>query len=298
MKIKLVLRPGEFTSFTSYYLEEFWREYFDIQWYDSTQTYQQADTVFVVWWDNANSVWAQRMQDQGYHVAVDNLWETATGNINGYWLENSNWFWYNESLWWTALGYNDFQPSPNPTLLAFMPIRRKAPIRDHIVDRLHSVLNSMLWSYHNKPLPNDTTDPDQGQRYYHPDWYNQTYSSLVVETKQHGSMFITEKTFKPMAFYHPFQIIGVPGTLTELRKLGFETFDNLFDESYDSIEDIGTRIDKIINNLQQIKLIPYDNLTIEKLHHNQARFFDVNLVKQRMVTEIIEPLLEYAHKTL
>jgi hypothetical protein len=293
MKIKLVLRPNEFTSFTSYYLESFWREYFDIEYYDSGCKYDRANTVFAVWWMNADTEWPKQMQENGYLVAVDNLWERSTGRTDYHWMENPWWFWYNESLWWTALGLDQYRPNKQLVYTAFMPIRRAKPARDIIVDRLGNLKQTMLWSYQNQTLPYDTQDLDQGQRHASPFWYDSSYSSLVVETRQQDPLYITEKTFKPVAFYHPFQVIAMPGVLAKLKEQGFETYSNLFDESYDTIEDLDQRLAIIINNLKEIKLIEYDLLTKEKMQYNHNRFFDTDLVKQRIVTEIINPLINY-----
>jgi hypothetical protein len=174
-----------------------------------------------------------------------------------------------------------------------MPIRRAKPARDIIVDRLGNLKQTMLWSYQNQTLPYDTQDLDQGQRHASPFWYDSSYSSLVVETRQQDPLYITEKTFKPVAFYHPFQVIAMPGVLAKLKEQGFETYSNLFDESYDTIEDLDQRLAIIINNLKEIKLIEYDLLTKEKMQYNHNRFFDTDLVKQRIVTEIINPLINY-----
>jgi hypothetical protein len=293
MKIKLVLRPNEFTSFTSYYLESFWGEYFDIEYYDPARTYNRDSTVFVVWWKNADTEWPKQMRENGYCVAVDNLWEQSTGRTDYHWIENFWWFWYNESLWWPALGLDQYRPDKHVLYTAFMPIRRAKPQRDIIVDKLGDLKQTMLWSYKNQTLPDDTQDLDQGQRYISSTWYDNTYSSLVIETSQQGPLFITEKTFKPVAFYHPFQVIAMPGILNKLKEQGFETYSNLFDESYDTIEDLDQRLDVIISNLKEIKLIEYNSLTQNKMQHNHNRFFDTDLVKQRIVTEIINPLINY-----
>ena len=81
MKNKLVLRPNEFTSFTSYYLEEFWSRYFDISLYESNKTYDQSGTVFAVWWMNADDEYSRRLLDQGHKVIVDNLWEIPANRL-------------------------------------------------------------------------------------------------------------------------------------------------------------------------------------------------------------------------
>lgn len=296
-KIKLVLRPGEFTSFTSYYLEPLWKEHFDLEWYDSTQTYDRKNTLFVIWHTNADTVWAKQMKDMGFCVAVDNLWETSSNRTDYYWIENIMWFWYNESLWWTKLGLDQYRPSKKIQYTTFMPLRRRNATRDYIVTKLGDYKNNILWSYYNKSLPGDTQDVNQGQRYANPLWYDSTYSSLVVETSQIGQMFITEKTFKPMAFYHPFQIIAMPGILKKLKEQGFETYNNLFDEAYDGIEDFDQRMLIIINNLKEIKSTEYDLLTQEKLTFNRDRFFNVTMVKERIVNEIINPLIEYVQSS-
>ena len=295
MKIKLVLRPNEFTSFTSFYLESLWKEYFDIEYYNSTTSYDRSATIFAIWWTNANTEWPRRMRDLGYHIVVDNLWEKTQNKNDYHWMENSQWFWYNESLWWTTLGHQQYRPSKQLSFKAFMPVGRICKARDHIVDTLEDYKHEMLWSYRQQRLPNDTQDPALRQRYVDPFWYNSTYSSLVVETNQAGPVFISEKTFKPVAFYHPFQVIAMPGILKELKSHGFETYSNLFDESYDCVEDFDQRLSIIINNLKAITLTNYDAITQEKLEHNHNRFFDTSLVKDRIVKEIINPIIEYAH---
>ena len=68
--------------------------------------------------------------------------------------------------------------------------------------------------------------------------YENTYFSLISETYffDNQTMFFTEKTFKPIAFQHPFMVFGMKGTLQFLKYLGFETYDHIFDESYDSLD--------------------------------------------------------------
>ena len=42
--------------------------------------------------------------------------------------------------------------------------------------------------------------------------------------------FITEKTFKPIMYGHPFIVLGNPGIMSQLESWGFMTFNNLFDQ--------------------------------------------------------------------
>jgi hypothetical protein len=96
-----------------------------------------------------------------------------------------------------------------------------------------------------------------------------------------------------MAFYHPFLTFGQRGILKHLQGQGFETFENLFDESYDQELTIDARLDKVIANIQNFKKCPYDSLTIEKLKHNHELFFNTELVHRKLITEIVEPIINY-----
>ena len=295
MKYNLVLRPNEFTSFTSHYLISFWSRYFDISIYDPDKTYDRSGTVFAVWWRNANDEYSQRLRDQGYRVIVDNLWEMSANRTDYYWLENINWFWYNESLWWRALGYREYQPNKNYSKLSLMPIRQQKDIRDHIVDKMGARLDNFVWSYRGQQLPGDISwDTGWYQRFFNPKWYDDTYFSTVVESTQHGpSDFMSEKIFKPFAYYHPFVVIGQHQLLTRLHELGFETYENLFDESYDEIVDFDQRLDAVIKNIDNFNTQPYDSITLGKLQHNHDHYFDQALVESKIVSEIVEPLIHY-----
>ena len=91
-----------------------------------------------------------------------------------------------------------------------------------------------------------------------------------------------------------------------LKDLGFETFDNLFDESYDPINsqhilgDNNTHDKKlkiIIDNVKNFKKGPRDPLTQQKIQHNHAHFTDMALVESKFVKEIINPLLEFLNES-
>lgn len=94
------------------------------------------------------------------------------------------------------------------------------------------------------------------------DMWNRAYFSIVNETGvSKGSIFITEKTIRPMIYFHPFIVYGNPNTLKELRNMGFETFPEFFDESYDTIEDENERLSAIIANVERVCF-----LSLEELH--------------------------------
>ena len=67
--------------------------------------------------------------------------------------------------------------------------------------------------------------------------YKSTYFSIVTETLfyEFGN-YLSEKTWKPIAHLHPFIFVGRPGMLKFLHSLGFKTFSEYWDESYDTVE--------------------------------------------------------------
>jgi len=88
---------------------------------------------------------------------------------------------------------------------------------------------------------------------YTSEYYKQTLVSIVTETNfTANECTLTEKSFKPLLHKHPFIIFGVPGALQGLRDLGFQTFGQFWDESYDTTEDPGQRFIKIANIMKKI----------------------------------------------
>jgi len=294
-KIKLLLRPDEFTSFQPNHLQDFWNRYFTIELFDEKKSYDSR-AILVAWCNNSDDPQLKALQQQGLKVAIDNMWEYPTNGTDFYWIECRNWFWYNESLWWRALDQHTITVAHNPTKLAFMPMRFNKPSRRALKKIMEPFLDQFIWSFVDKKLPGDI-DPSSTlyQRYVNPDWYSNTYFSIVSETKSTNDMpWPTEKSFKPIAYYHPYMIAGQKGCLQYLRNLGFETFDNMFDESYDLLENYNDRINLIAQNVKEFCPEPYTQLTIEKMKHNHNLFFDQPLVENKIIQEIVHPLLEYA----
>jgi hypothetical protein len=67
--------------------------------------------------------------------------------------------------------------------------------------------------------------------------YNQTAYTIVAETVDEHTIFLTEKTAKPMVAKRLFVVFTAMGFLAYLRSLGFRTFGSVIDESYDQEPD-------------------------------------------------------------
>jgi hypothetical protein len=69
------------------------------------------------------------------------------------------------------------------------------------------------------------------------DHYHKFAVELCLETMTlGGSFFPTEKIARPIVGLKPFVVYGARNYLANLRRLGFETFGDVWDESYDQYE--------------------------------------------------------------
>jgi hypothetical protein len=115
----------------------------------------------------------------------------------------------------------------------------------------------------------------------HPDFYQHSFGSVVNETyiDENHDVFFTEKTMKPLAFRHPFLLFSSAGALEQLRNLGFETFPEYFDESYDLIQSPQQRLEHIFREILRICSLPDSEIALmwrdmlPKLQHNHDVFW-------------------------
>jgi len=296
----VVYHPADPTNLRAPFLEPIWKKFIQIEEYDPGKTYNPATHAF---WTGCldQSKWYTSCHELGCKVIVDHLWESNIDNVstlsNGiFTLRCRNWIWYNESLWYKSLGYNKYVPNKTYTNSFLMLMNLRKPHRDDIIKRIN--LTNALYSYVDRglTLDDDMDHVDHWQRHLSSSWYDSTSFSLVVESKVDQDTFISEKTFKPLAYYHPFIVLGTPNTLAYLCELGFQTFDYLYNEDYDTILDYNQRIDavcKLVDDLiPQHKTMFADSRTQEVLQHNHDLFFH-DSIEQRFVDEIVNQVLDF-----
>jgi hypothetical protein len=114
--------------------------------------------------------------------------------------------------------------------------------------------------------------------------YENSAINLLTETKYPSeelsipSTFISEKTFRALAFPRPFILIGQRHTLKNLQKMGFRTFSDIIDESYDDLPD-SERMDKIQEIILDLSKKPKEEIyimwekCIENYEHNRKSIF-------------------------
>ena len=70
----------------------------------------------------------------------------------------------------------------------------------------------------------------------------------------------SEKTWRPIVNLRPFVIVGVPGSLDNLKDLGFKTFNKWWNESYDNLVDSIDRLLAIVDIIEYIANKPTHKL--------------------------------------
>jgi hypothetical protein len=127
--------------------------------------------------------------------------------------------------------------------------------------------------------------------------YNDTKYSLVSETNDtNNEVFMTEKIWKPIIAQQVFIVHGNYLYLQKLREIGFKTFSNHFDESYDLERNKDKRIDNIVNTCRDLLARNWQDIYLQTQSlrkHNHDLFFN----KEKLSLEInktLELFLEFA----
>lgn len=107
--------------------------------------------------------------------------------------------------------------------------------------------------------------------------YSSSYLHLVTETTVVPKLFVTEKTWKPVAAGQLFLVHGSPHTIKYLRDQGVDVFDDIIDHKYyDSEIDWQVRADRIhqlIDSLVKQDLAEIYAQTVERRAANKLNFF-------------------------
>lgn len=130
-------------------------------------------------------------------------------------------------------------------------------------------------------------------------FYENSLVSIVTETNYNlSTVTLTEKSFKPIKEKHPFIIVGAQGSLEAMRNLGYKTFGEFWDESYDKIHDPKARMVAIVNVCREIG--SWDNQKILEFKRGVKDILDYNfnllrqspeeLVSERIAKTMINQL--------
>jgi len=120
-------------------------------------------------------------------------------------------------------------------------------------------------------------------------FYENSYFSVVTETLYYPlyavpnqvcaeyvpafiGLFLTEKTYKPIAMKHPFILLAPAHSLRALRERGYKTFSPLIDESYDEIENDNLRLQAVVEEVKRLSksdLVEFSHQVKDIVEHNE-----------------------------
>lgn len=107
--------------------------------------------------------------------------------------------------------------------------------------------------------------------------YDYTKYSVICETLHNGPFFMTEKTGKVLFCKRVFIVFSTPLFLHNLKLLGFKTFSDVIDESYDNEYDSVRRFQKAfdqVNFLAQQNFLSVIDQLQYVLDHNHKRLLE------------------------
>ena len=114
---------------------------------------------------------------------------------------------------------------------------------------------------------------------------NSYFSFITESSMSHSNWFkVTEKTWKVIGF-QPFIVAGDKGILKYLRDRGFQTFPEMFDESYDEISNNVERANFILDEVERVCNMDTEELhkiyvsLLPKIKHNHKLMKNIDMEK-------------------
>lgn len=128
--------------------------------------------------------------------------------------------------------------------------------------------------------------------------FRDSYFSIVPEGE--GGALLSEKIHKPLLYGHPFILLSynhdigefATGMLSRLKEWGFETFPELFDESYDEISNVYLRRRNFkqqilrLYNMETKELQKLCESVVEKCIHNQKTILSLEIPDEQLISKL------------
>ena len=218
---------------------------------------------------------------------------------------------------------------PHPETPLYMCLNRRArPHRRYLLDQLycHNLHEKGIVSYHiedmeffkyyinnfespsveyfqNNPRREVDVSLDINQaNNLNPEFHSQTFLHLNTETlHDNRGIFFSEKIFKPIIAGQPFLLLGNPGSLKMLHNMGYKTFSDWWDESYDSDTNWHSRTDTVVQILKHLDTLGLDRLVEMRqemqpvLQHNIDTFRERY---QRYFPTHCQPLIDIINRNM
>ena len=129
-------------------------------------------------------------------------------------------------------------------------------------------------------------------------YYRDSYFSIVPEGEGGGQL--SEKIHKPLLHGHPFILFSynhdigefATGMLSRLKEWGFETFPEMFDESYDEISNVEDRRNNFRQQILRLytmetkELLKLCESVVEKCIHNQKTILSLEIPDTQLISKL------------
>lgn len=102
--------------------------------------------------------------------------------------------------------------------------------------------------------------------------------NIVTETSfVNNELFISEKILKPILMYQPFIVLGPYQYLNQLKKYGYKTFSEFWDESYDNIENPEIRLKVVLELIRDL-----NSKSLKELNELYKKTKDICIYNRRL----------------
>ena len=259
------------------------------------------------------------LHSQGFTFVKNTAWESKENikNMEMYpdipfdhftWTADTSWFWF---YMYNKHKNKRFEFDHSDKKYDYLYLNKQPrPHRVKLFDKLYhgKILEDSLYTkWPEIRLPSEYELPWVDE---YPGWgmdqeifekpYNDTKYNIVSETNDNDyDVFMTEKIWKPIMAEQVFVVHGNYLYLQKLREMGFKTFSNFFDESYDIERNPTKRIEKIVDLCAHLKEINWRDIYLQTQalrRHNLETFFN----REKLSVEINKTLnlfLEFADRS-
>lgn len=137
------------------------------------------------------------------------------------------------------------------------------------------------WKYWQPRLMTFDEMNSDGWDWQLPDQYAHSFMQLVSECSP-TAMMLSEKSLVPLLFNKPFLVSGPKDFHANLKNMGFELYDELFDYSFDSVDDMEKRFDLLTQNI-----VKYKNSSFEELSKLRKIILEKTVRNKRNLLRVI-----------
>ena len=106
------------------------------------------------------------------------------------------------------------------------------------------------------------------------------FVNIVTETfhQHYSEIYFSEKTLYPIFYKRPFLVFSVPNFYKKFVECGFKLYDEIFDYSFDTENDVSKKCELIVENIKRLEGKDLNKLyksLYKKIEFNQKRLLDI-----------------------